>query len=153
MILKRYYNTIEIDSKFRQSMKTDRKATYGSLDTASIKRNEKRQRKTSKEISEQSSSSVLQIQHTSDIPLDGSFSPDLEGEPVSEPNKRSHKRVIKTGVELFLPADFILHEKLVAAVRRTNISPANLVTFFYFYNFRFRFGTCFLCSSMILRLS
>ena len=96
--------------------------------TQSIKRNEKRQRKTNKEISEQSSSSVLQIQHTSDIPLDGSFSPDLEGEPVSEPNKRSHKRVIKTGVELFLPADFILHEKLVAAVRRTNISPANLST-------------------------
>ena len=53
-------NNIEIDLKFLESMKTDRKATYGSLDTASIKRNEKRQRKTSKEISEQSSSSVLQ---------------------------------------------------------------------------------------------
>ena len=60
--------------------------------------------------------------------LDGSFSSDLEVEPVNEPIKRSHKRVVKTGVELFLPADFILHEKLVAAVRRTNISPANLST-------------------------
>ena len=40
-------NNIEIDLKFLESMKTDRKATYGSLDTASIKRNEKRQRKTS----------------------------------------------------------------------------------------------------------
>ena len=109
-------------------MKTDRKATYGSLDTASIKRNEKRQQKASKEISEPSSSSVLQSQGTSDIPLDGSFSSDLEVEPVNEPIKRSHKLVVKTGVELFLPADFILHEKLVAAVRRINISPANLST-------------------------
>ena len=109
-------------------MKTDRKATYGSLDTASIKRNEKRQRKASKEISEPSSSSVLQSQDTSDIPLYGSFSPDLKMEPVNEPNKRLHKRVVKTSVELFLPGDFILHEKLVAAVWRTNISPANLST-------------------------
>ena len=106
------------------------KASYGSLDTSSIKRNENRQRKASKEISEQSSSSVLQSQDTSDIPLDASFSSDLEVEPVNEPNKRSHKRVVKTGVELFLTADFILHEKLVASVRRTNISLANLVTFF-----------------------
>ena len=49
-------------------------------------------------------------------------------EPVNVPNKRSHKRVVKTGVEVFLSADFISHEKLVAAVRRTNISPSNLST-------------------------
>ena len=70
---RRKKNNIEIDLKFLESMKTDRKATYGSLYTASIKRNEKRQRKASKEISEPSSSSVLQSQDTSDIPLDGSF--------------------------------------------------------------------------------
>ena len=58
----------------------------------------------------------------------GTRNSDLEVEPVNEPKKRAHKRVVKTGVELFLPADFILHEKLVAAVRRTNISPANLST-------------------------
>ena len=116
-------NNIEIDLKFRESMKTDRKATYGSLDTASIKRNEKCQRKASKEISEPSSSSVLQSQDTSDIPFDGSFSSDLEVEPINEPNKRLHRRVVKTGVELFLPADFILHEKLVAAVNELILVP------------------------------
>ena len=58
----------------------------------------------------------------------GARNSDFEVEPVNQPNKRSHKRVVKTDVELFLPADFILHEKLVAAVRRTSISPANLST-------------------------
>ena len=56
----------------------------------------------------------------------GTRNSDLEVEPVNEPNKHSHKGVVKTVVELFLPANFILHEKLVAAVRRTNISPTNL---------------------------
>ena len=37
----------------------------------------------------------------------------FEMEPVNKPKKRSHKRVVNTGVELFLPSDFILHEKLV----------------------------------------
>ena len=77
-------------------------------------------------MSEPSSSSVLQSQDTCDIPLDGSFSSDLRVEQVNEPNKRSHRRVIKTCVELFLLAEFILQEKVVAAVRWTNISPANL---------------------------
>ena len=49
--------------------------------------------------------SKLQSQDTSDIPIDGSFSSDLEVKPINEPNKRSHKRVVKTDGELFLPTE------------------------------------------------
>ena len=58
----------------------------------------------------------------------GTRNSDFEVEPVNEPNKRSDKRVVTTGVKLILPADFILHKNLVAAVRRTNIRSANLST-------------------------
>jgi len=45
----------------------------------------------------------------------GTRNSDLEVEQVNEPNKRFlPKRVVKTGVELFLPAEFILHKKLVS---------------------------------------
>ena len=51
----------------------------------------------------------------------GTRNSDFEVEPDNETNRRSHKRLVKTSVELFLPVDFVLHKKLVSAVRRTNI--------------------------------
>ena len=41
-----------------------------------------------------------------------------------------HKCVVKTGVSLFLPPDLIKYDRLVAAVGRTNITPADLLTIF-----------------------
>ena len=39
--------------------------------------------------------------------------------------KRSHKRVVKS---LFLPSDFLKDDRLVASVKRINITPADLLT-------------------------
>ena len=65
----------------------------------------------------------------SDIPLGDSFNLDLEVASFTElPKKRPHKRIVKTGVSLFLPADFLKDNMLVAAVKRINITPADLFT-------------------------
>ena len=45
--------------------------------------------------------------------------------------KCSHKCVIKTGVSLFLPPDLIKYDRLVAAVGRTHITQADLLTIFF----------------------
>ena len=45
------------------------------------------------------------------------------------PKKRPHKRIVKTGVSLFLAADFLKYDIiLVAAVKRINIASAELLT-------------------------
>ena len=66
-------------------------------------------------------------QEMSDIPLGDSCKSDLEVALFTElPKKRPHKRVVKTGVSLFLPADFLKDNRLVAAVKRIKITPADL---------------------------
>ena len=65
-------------------------------------------------------------QETSDIPLGNS---DLDVASFTElPKKCPHKRVVKTGVSLFLPADFLKDDRLVPAIKRINITPAELLT-------------------------
>ena len=65
-------------------------------------------------------------QETSDIPLGNS---DLDVASFTElPKKCPHKRVVKTGVSLFLPADFPKDNIFVAAVKRINVTLADLVT-------------------------
>ena len=44
---------------------------------------------------------------------------------IQLPKKRPHKRIVKTGVSLILPADFLKDDMLVAAVKRINITPAD----------------------------
>ena len=41
--------------------------------------------------------------------------------------KSPHKRVVKTSLSLFLPADFLKDDRLVAAVKRMNITPPDLL--------------------------
>ena len=68
-------------------------------------------------------------QGISDIPLGDSWNSDLDVASFTElSKKRPHKPVSKTGVSLFLPADFLKDDRLVAAVKRINISPADLLT-------------------------
>ena len=62
-------NIIKTDLLYLQSMKTDRLASYTSLDKANISRIEKRKLKVRKEISKPSCSSVMTCQEISDIPL------------------------------------------------------------------------------------
>ena len=44
------------------------------------------------------------------------------------PRKRPHKCVVKTGVLLFLPDEFVKDDRLVDAVKRTYITPADFLT-------------------------
>ena len=82
-------------------MKTDRVASYTSLDKASISRNEKLKRKQRKVISEPSCSSVMTSQEMFDIPLGDSWNSNLGVALFTElPEKRPNKRVVKTGVSL-----------------------------------------------------
>ena len=68
-------------------------------------------------------------QEISDIPLRDSCNSDLEVVLFTElPKKRPHKCIVKTGVLLFLPADFLKDNMLVAAVKRISITPADLLT-------------------------
>ena len=59
-------------------MKTDRVASYTSLDKANISRIEKRKLKEHKVISEPYCSSVMKSQEISDNPLDDSCNSDLD---------------------------------------------------------------------------
>ena len=62
----------------------------------------------------------------SDIPLGDSFNSDLDEASFTElPKKRPRKRAVKTGVSLFLPADFLNDDRLVAAVKTINITPVD----------------------------
>ena len=45
---------------------------------------------------------------------------------IKPPKKRSQKRVVKTGISLFFPADFLKNDRLIAAVERTNVTQADL---------------------------
>ena len=81
-------------------------------------------------------------QEISDIPLGDSCNSDLEMASFTElPKKRPHKRIVKTGVSLFLPADFLKDDMLVAAVKRINITPAVLLTIltnnYWWWKFKF----------------
>ena len=68
-------------------------------------------------------------QEISDIPLGDSCNSDLEVASFTELfKKRPHKRIVKTGVSLFLPAYFLKDDRLVAAVKWINITPADLLT-------------------------
>ena len=44
------------------------------------------------------------------------------------PNKRSHKRVVKKRCITLLPSDFLIHDRLVAAVKITKTTPIDLST-------------------------
>ena len=58
----------------------------------------------------------------SDFLLGGSGNSD-----VASFSKRLYKRVVKTGISLFLSADFVKDHMLVAAVKKINIIPADLL--------------------------
>ena len=62
-------NNIEADLKYLESMKTDRVASYSSLDRASISRTKKTKQKMRKEITEACCSSRMTSQETFDIHL------------------------------------------------------------------------------------
>ena len=122
-------NVIKSDLMYLQSMKTDRVASYSTLDKAHISRIEKRKLKEGKIISQPSCPSVITSEEDSETPLDDPCSSDLNVASFTElPNKRPHKRVVKTGASLFLPADFIKDDRLVAAVKRIKMTPADLLT-------------------------
>ena len=68
-------------------------------------------------------------QEISDIPLGDSCNSDLDVVSFTElPKKLPHKRVVETGVSLFLPADFLKDDSLVEAVKIINITPTDLLT-------------------------
>ena len=77
-------------------------------------------------------------QEISDIPLGDSCNSILEVASFTElPKKRPHKRIVKTGVSLFLSADFLKNNRLVEAVKRININPADLLTILWWWKFKF----------------
>ena len=91
--ISRRKSIINTNLQFLQSMKTDRVASYSSLDKEHIIGIEKRKRKASKECLQLSYSSVMQRQETSAIPLVDSCNSDLEVASIYKvPNKHSHKR-------------------------------------------------------------
>ena len=64
-----------------------------------------------------------------DIPLGDSCNSDSDAASFTElPKKCPHKRIVKTSVSLFLPADFLKDDRLAAAVKIINITPAELLT-------------------------
>ena len=72
-------------------------------------------------------------QEISEIPLRDSCNSDLEVASFTElSKKRPYKRIVITGASLFLPADFLQDNRLVAAVKRINITPADLLTILSF---------------------
>ena len=110
-------------------MKTDRVAVYSSLNKTNIRRIKKDKLKERNVISELFCSSVITSRKISDIPLGDSCNSDLDVSSFTElPKKLPHKRVVITGVSLFLPADFLKDDSLVEAVKIINITPTDLLT-------------------------
>ena len=109
-------------------MKTDRVAVYTSLNKTNIRRIKKDKLKERNVISELFCSSVITSRKISDIPLGDSCNSDLDVSSFTElPKKLPHKRVVITGVSLFLPAGFLKDDSLVAVVRRVSITTAYLL--------------------------
>ena len=101
-------------------MKTVRVASYTSLYKVNISRIEKCKLKVCEGISEPSCSQVKTSQEISDIPLGDSCNSDFDMALYTErPKKRTHKRAVKIGVSLFLPADFLKDDRLVAPVKKS----------------------------------
>ena len=72
---------------------------------------------------------MMKSQDISDIPFGDSSNSDLGVASFTEvPKKRPHKRIVKTDVALFLPAEFIKDDRLVAAVKITSITTVNLLS-------------------------
>ena len=68
----------------------------------------------------------------SDIPLGDSFNSDLDEASFTElTKKRLHKCIVKRGISLFLPADFLKDDRLVAAVKTINITPVDFNNYWW----------------------
>ena len=81
------------------------------------------------EISEPSCSPGMISQEISDISLGDSSNSNLDVASFTElPKKHPHNCFVKTGVSLFLSAEFLKDIRLVAAVKIINITPADLLT-------------------------
>ena len=118
---------IDVDIIFMKSMLSDRVATYSGVDKMQKDRVQKRQKRQKHELDRQERE---QCDHVGEIIDFDSTSSSCEDENIDEAStseaKRKHRRVVKGGVDIFVPHDILKSPDLVSCSVRNNISPTQL---------------------------
>ena len=115
---------IETDIDFMKSMMTDRVASYSGRDKKSNAAAKKRQKRHHCELSQKDSSSPDQdsVQCLESTSSSSSDDADESSPSNLEEPKRKHRRISKTGVNIFVPHDILKSSELISCSVRNNIS-------------------------------
>ena len=118
-------NEIREELAFLNSMMTDRKATYGTLDVVATKKLKKHHKEFLKKDEPQTKRPLLFVENISDNEYQSDNSNFIDSD-YEEPSTSSCRQVKKTGTTIHLTPDFLKAPEIISAAIRNKVNAVSL---------------------------